>query len=175
MQYFIEHVQLTEEDVVFAARSHYISLLRRLRWVGILLLILIVALFGVIIIGGPAVIGPWEENLILIIALPAVFVVPIGHYFYTVPRAARRLFLENKTLQRAFAIRWDGESITSDASEHRSMMRWSDFFAYRETSESIILYLSSVQYWVFPKRFLPRTAQENLIGNLDAHSVRRSR
>ena len=75
----------------------------------------------------------------------------IIRYFY-VPWKARRVFRQQKSFQREFALSWNTDGVHSKDANGEYSSGWSDFTRWRENERLFLLYLSDIQFYMVPKR-----------------------
>lgn len=140
-------VQLREEDVVTAARTHFGLQLARpatLAFFGILLLLLIVAVAIDVAAGRFDPVFPIGAAFILtMIALL---------WFWTVPRAARRAFRQQAGFAYPISYAWEDSQFRLTSRTGESRLAWDEIFAWHGTPDLVLIYLSANLYHLVPAR-----------------------
>jgi hypothetical protein len=75
------------------------------------------------------------------------------------PRRARRIFAQQKNLQRPFELRWDDDALCGASERGSSNTPWSDYLKSAQDDRIILLYLSDVMFQMVPKRCFGEPAQ----------------
>jgi hypothetical protein len=74
---------------------------------------------------------------------------------FAIPRRARRLFAQQKGLQRPKTLRWDAAGLSWKSEQGEATTPWSDFLKYKESDRLYVLYLSDALFLMVPKRVFP--------------------
>jgi hypothetical protein len=72
-------------------------------------------------------------------------------YLY-VPWKSRRVFRQQKSFQREFALSWSGEGVHVKDTNGEYSSAWSDFIRWKENDRLFLVYLSDVTFYMVPKR-----------------------
>lgn len=145
------HIQLTPRDYLAAN-------LRVLRWPNLIMMLfgLGFVVFGaskiLALFGGSAdkLDGLFQTVIGLMILL--LFVL---NRFVVIPRRVRRIFRQQKNLQRPLEFGWDRETVWSSSEIGNTKRPWSDFTKWRELKGLFLLYHSDVMFQMIPKRSFP--------------------
>jgi len=145
--------RLTADDVVAAYRLHH-RLSRR--WLVVVVFVGILILFqfysGVrIMLQSGAVYWP---ALIMGFAILFLFV----NRWILLPRRARRIFQEQKSLQGEFEVTISNDVFASVSDYGATRQPWDDFVRWKEDPDVILLYQSRALFQILPKRVV--TAEE---------------
>ncbi|HEY8699113.1 MAG TPA: YcxB family protein [Rhizomicrobium sp.] len=141
------NVQLTPEDYLMANRLHS-------RWVKQVAIFLVGA---VVICAIPYFnngIVYFDSDVLLPVAIYIGFVTLVfagSRYFY-LPRRTRRLYWQQKSMQRPFAMSWDEGFVSLQSEEYSARSPWSDYSKWREGEQIFMLYLSDIMFRIVPKR-----------------------
>ncbi len=144
------NVQLTAQDYLAANRLH-----------GGLTRQFLVFAAGILAFGVMPYVGGRRVDFIPDVLTPvAVFVafvlaVILGTRYLYLPRRTGRLYAQQKSMQRPFAMRWDEDNVYFDSEEYSARTPWSDFSKWREGKDIFMLYLSDVMFRIVPKRDFP--------------------
>lgn len=68
------------------------------------------------------------------------------------PRRARRLFAQQKNLQRPATFSWDGEGLAWSNANGSGKTAWTDYVKWRQNERLFLLYHSDVMFQMLPKR-----------------------
>jgi hypothetical protein len=80
----------------------------------------------------------------------------VGHTLSIVTKA-KRVFRQQKALQRLYEVSWDGGGLTVAGESSQSTTRWSDFYKLRELDDLFLLYFSDALFLMIPKRAFPES------------------
>jgi hypothetical protein len=72
--------------------------------------------------------------------------------YVALPRRTRRLFRQQKALQRPYEMVWDADEIRRTSETGNTRIPWSDILKWREGNRMFLLYLSDVTFYIIPKR-----------------------
>ena len=75
----------------------------------------------------------------------------IVSYIY-VPWKTKRVFRQQKSLQREFTISWDANGVRTKSENGEFSSSWSDFLRWKESEALFLIYLSDIQFLMIPKR-----------------------
>jgi YcxB-like protein len=73
--------------------------------------------------------------------------------FYSIPRNARRIFSQQKTLQVEYKTVISPEVIETTSENGSMRMNLSDFHKYKVSKDLVLLYQSQAIFHMFPRRF----------------------
>ncbi len=68
------------------------------------------------------------------------------------PIRARRIFQQQKNLQRPYRVSWDAEGVQTSSANGNSKIPWMEFLKWRESAQLFLLYRSDVLFQMYPKR-----------------------
>ena len=111
--------------------------------------------FAVVMVAGAVVAAKagdkWVFYFFLMVLAGSAIGGLAGHYLW-LPWQARRVFRQQKSLQRPFEISWDDKGIYArdDHGEYKHF--WADFMRWNEDSRLFVLSLSEVMFLMVPKR-----------------------
>jgi hypothetical protein len=71
---------------------------------------------------------------------------------FVLPRRSRRLFAQQKNLQRPLRFSWDEQGLAWVNESGSGRTAWSDYIKWRENERVFLLYLSDVMFQMLPKR-----------------------
>ena len=74
-------------------------------------------------------------------------------YLVVLPYRTRKIFRQQKTLQRPYDIRLSEEVLESVSEDGRVKMPWKNFHKYKMSKEMILVYQSDAIFHMFPKRW----------------------
>ena len=92
----------------------------------------------------------------------------ITRYVY-IPWKARRVFRQQKSLQREYTMSWNADGIQTKSKNGENSSSWSDFIRWKESENLFLLYISDIQFYMFPKRAF---SNESELNDFRAHLVR---
>jgi hypothetical protein len=78
--------------------------------------------------------------------------------FVYAPWKARRVFRQQKSLQRPFEVTWSDKGLTSRDANGEYTTPWPDYTKWKENSRVFLLYHSDVLFQMVPKRAFPDEA-----------------
>jgi hypothetical protein len=79
---------------------------------------------------------------------------------------ARRVFQQQKALQRPYRVSWSVQGVTIASDEGLTSTDWCDFHRYIEREDQFLLFLSDALFLMFPKRAFPNTDSSRQFGEL---------
>jgi hypothetical protein len=155
----------SEDDYATANREWYRRQLRR-GWAKFL----IVAGAGGAAVG--AILGLVDEGpdplgiaasaftyaLIPLVVGPVVY----GFCYLAVPRRARRLYRQNKNLQRPMRYAWSEEGLSYASSTGTGKVAWTDLHRWSEGGSSFLFLLTDAMFHFIPKRAFAEAEAEDL-------------
>jgi hypothetical protein len=68
------------------------------------------------------------------------------------PRYARKIFTQQKTLHGTIAVEWDDVAMNVSTASSTARIKWSDCHAYRRSNAVILIYLSDALFHFIPTR-----------------------
>jgi len=71
---------------------------------------------------------------------------------FILPRRARKLFAQQKNLQRPLRFGWDEQGLAWVNESGSGKTAWSDYLKWRENDRVFLLYLSDAMFQMLPKR-----------------------
>ena len=89
-------------------------------------------------------------------------------YVY-IPWKARRVFRQQKSLQREYSMSWNADGIQTKNKNGENSSSWSEFIRWKENENLFLLYISDIQFYMFPKRAF---TNETELNDFRAHLVR---
>ncbi len=79
------------------------------------------------------------------------------------PWKTRRMYRQQKALQRESKIKFDEAGVTAENENGRTSTPWADFLKWKQNDELILLYFSDCMFHMIPKRFFAGIGEfENL-------------
>jgi hypothetical protein len=82
----------------------------------------------------------------------------VVRYLY-VPWKARRVFRQQKSLQREFELYWSDEGMRVKDTNGEYSSAWSDFVRWKEDDRLFLVYLSDIAFYMVPKRAFPASSE----------------
>ncbi|MGD0866682.1 MAG: YcxB family protein [Rhizomicrobium sp.] len=145
-------IQLEPSDYLAASILHARRTFLILPAVGLLL--------GVV--GAARLLSPTEDGgqlgRMMIGSGGACLVVYLLSRFVLLRRRTRRIFRQQKGLQRPFEMDWSGDSLKLTTETGNNSLPWSHLLKWREGKRLFLLYLSDVMFYIVPKRAFPDEA-----------------
>ena len=91
---------------------------------------------------------------VVVAMLPLVFLVLafLGARYLLTPWRTRRIYRQQKAMQRPRTLSWDDDYLTSEGADSTARIPWSDFIRWRENDQLFMLYLSDVAFHIVTKR-----------------------
>ena len=71
---------------------------------------------------------------------------------FLLPWRSRRIFKQQKGLQRPHTITWNDDCMTYESEQATARTPWTDFILWRENDVLFMLYFSEVMFRMIPKR-----------------------
>lgn len=71
---------------------------------------------------------------------------------FVLPRRTRKLFAQQKSLQRPVEFSWDEQALHWSSENGSGRSPWSDYLKRRQNERIVLLYLSDVMFQMIPKR-----------------------
>ena len=158
----------TQDDYVAAQRDWFVGSMKR--WQKLLLVPVIAVVggagAGLVTLSFESVSGAVE--LAIIVAITLVFTVPLCWLanYLLLPWRARRLFRQDKTLDREFQVSWSEQNVTYRWDGGSSNLAWSDLHRWHEGSRTILLMLNERLYHFLPRRAFGSADVEDLVAAL---------
>lgn len=75
------------------------------------------------------------------------------------PRRARRLFAQQKNLQRPLTFHWDDSGLAWSSENGSGKTAWSDYLKRRQNDRVVLLYHSDAMFQMLPRRAFTRLEQ----------------
>ena len=94
-------------------------------------------------------------GLIIICWVIATWVSSLGARALLLPGKWRRLFESHKLLQGAVAYSWDVDQFIAKSEYGNSSVPWSKFLRFKMDQQSILLYISRLQFYCIPTHAFP--------------------
>lgn len=167
-------VRLSREDALSAARLHHLAYVcGRFCAAIIATLALVLAVFIYVVAGANG--AALKAAAFVALAIPAVLygLLLVRHAILPVVLVRRQL-RENKAVREVHLITWSERSYCVRSTKLQSNIPWDDYWRWRENRRVLLLYASSMQYQVVPKRLLPPGALEEIHAYLDKAGVERA-
>jgi hypothetical protein len=158
-------VTLTPEDYI-RARRLAMRPRRWLRVIGYMVVVLFAAFFvwhayDAFVVGGP------QKSFWMLAGLTAYF---LTIYFVFSPWRTRRIYRQQKTLQRPVELELTGSHFSGSSPHGTFHMAWADFHKWKKNEHLILVYESSALMRMIPLRAIPSPADiELLVSTLKKH------
>lgn len=153
---------LTPEDYI-RARRLAMRPRRELRVVGYGVSLLFVGFiawqaYETFVVGGP------QSSFWINVGLTAYF---LAIYFIFIPWRTRRIFRQQKTLQRSVEVEITDSHFSGSSSNGTFRIAWEDFYKWKKNEHLILVYESSALMRMIPLRAVPSQADvETLVSTL---------
>jgi hypothetical protein len=99
----------------------------------------------------------------------------IGHEAmrrFQLPRKARRLFSQQKNLQRPIGFTWDQHGLDWTSENGAGRIPWDDFIKWRQNERVVLLYHSDLLFQMLPKRAFTEEGQlQSIMENLNGRGA----
>ncbi|HEY0231396.1 MAG TPA: YcxB family protein, partial [Dokdonella sp.] len=79
---------------------------------------------------------------------------------FQLPRRARRLFAQQKNLQRPVTFSWDEDGLAWASVNGSGRTPWADYLKWRQNERLYLLYHSDLMFQMLPKRAFASAAQQ---------------
>jgi len=96
-----------------------------------------------------------------------------GLNYVLVPRKARKLFRQQKSLHSEASIGWSGEGFSYKSPLTTTLHPWAHYRAWGENKDVLVMFLTDTQFNLVPKRHIPDGALEELRTLLDKAGIQR--
>ncbi|MFD2261313.1 YcxB family protein [Lacibacterium aquatile] len=152
--------RLTAEELAAAQKA---SMSKAWRWSGVFTVLFL-------LLGGRA----WQLDH----GFGGAFFVVLGTSFLfnsLISRREKRRYIDSEWLLRNEAkVKWSEEWLDFGGTDSRSQVMWTRLYAWRETDDLLLLYLSTQMFFILPKRAFPNVETlEDLRRHLSDHGVKR--
>lgn len=156
-------LQVSQDDVVAAQRLHARPTYKTL--------VLILATFPVLCLVG-YYLGP-EMSLAVAFGGTIGLVVTQGLMFALyVPYRARRMYRQQKSLQRTHEFSWDDQCVFFRSADFEGKLRWADLVKVKKSRSMLLLYHSDTLFNFFPRHCFSSEAQFEEFGSLASEHIR---
>jgi hypothetical protein len=157
-------VQLSESDYFAAQRLH--SKWSRRQWI-----VAAAVVFPPLCIGIAAWAGAFSTALqtfgfFLVIWVVAGSIGVLLGRLVGAPIKWRRAFAAHKLLQNPVTYSWDSDRFTAKSEYGNSSIPWSNFLKFRENEQTLLLYVSKMQFFCIPKHAFPSEAASHEFSSL---------
>ena len=157
------------DDLIAANRFHFKNLFSAERWT--LALLVTGTLIALLAYGLD--LGLETKDYLYIFATVWVFVIGICVLgWFSIPRQARRSWMQAKRLLIETKARWDSEGITFENARGNSRVPWTDYHRWAADDRSILLYQDDRSFFTLPLGQLPADARDTITGHLKKAGVR---
>ena len=167
-------VQLTREDALAAARLNHLAYVFGRYCAAV---VGSVAILG----AGLAYVALGQDGAALRIAVAVALAIVVLFYGLLAVRHAilppfivRREFKERRSAHDVHYVTWSQDSYRVRGPTMQSDVPWGDYWRWRENGRVLLLYVSSRQFQLLPKRLLPPGAVEDVRAHLDKAGVKRA-
>lgn len=152
---------LTPEDVVHAAQLHFVTRMRKPRQIfNVVLLGLLMAGAAAAALSGLGIPLPWPLLAVIAIASPiAGLFAAYGMH----DRAARKLYAQQKNLQRPYEISWTDSELSTTSADGNWRLTWQDVREVKVNKHVIMFFESDYMFRIIPCRFLSAEQREDLL------------
>jgi hypothetical protein len=161
----------TEADYVAAQRDWFAaSIWRRAPRTLATTALAVSAMLGLLglIAGDPVgrVLGTMATALV---AAPVLVLCVWGLCYWLLPRNARRLFRQQRTLHRDFTYGWSEEGIHHRSDRGTGAIAWSDIHRWSEQRHTFLFYMNDRLFHFIPRRLLSDAEARDLSTTAAAH------
>ncbi len=146
-------IQLTLADLEAAQRLHIrVASLRTLLY--LVVFVVVVGAYFSWTLPQPSTSGLLVNLAIVTVVGIAILVgLTLISRWLGLPMRARRIFQQQKNLQRPYQLSWDSEAVQTASANGNSKMPWTEFLKWRESKQIFLLYRSDVLFQMYPKRY----------------------
>ena len=167
-------IQLSQSDALAAARLHHLAYMCG-RFCAVVVATLTVVYAALMLF----LLGSTRDGLTMagvgVLIIPAMLYGMLLVRHAILPRlAVRRQFRQFKAASQPYQIAWSQRSYSARGPSLQSDIPWDDYWRWREDGRVLLLYPSSLQYQVVPKRLLPPGAVEQIRGYLTDAGIKRA-
>jgi hypothetical protein len=157
MEFMMITVKLEEADYLAATRLH--GRWSITRWSLMILSSILVLGAGLLLLlsDGTSSDSRFSGELFICITI-AAWGVQAYVRWVGMPKRVRRLFGQQKSLQRVYTLSWDDEHLKIEGADGSSSTPWSDFLKWREDALMFLLYFNDILFRIVPKRAFPDQA-----------------
>jgi hypothetical protein len=104
----------------------------------------------------------------LFVSLPFLLIL---HFAVYLPWKTRRIFKQQKALQRKLVFTFDAEGVTTEAENGNWKTPWEDYVRWKKNDRLILLYVSDCMYHMLPKRLLAEPGDFDSLSELVKEKV----
>ncbi len=72
--------------------------------------------------------------------------------YLLIPNRGRRIYRQQKNLQREYQFSWDDQGVSVHAEGYLENLRWADITKAKENEAMVLLYRSDYNFSLFPRR-----------------------
>ena len=83
----------------------------------------------------------------------------------------RRQFRQSAKMRSSIRLSWDEQAITFDTDLSHSVFPWRDFYRWKGSERSLLLYRDSAMFFPVPRRALPQDACDEIVEALNKAGV----
>ncbi|MCP3734120.1 YcxB family protein [Sphingomonas sp. RP10(2022)] len=119
---------------------------------------------------------PWTAVIAVVsgvIGGLAALALLIGLTWLLLPRRARRLYRQNRLLQRQVTARWSDAGLEWETSSGHTRLGWDDVHAWQSDTRVTLVYLTDLLFRMIPAHALDSDARQDLVATLARHAPHR--
>ncbi|RLA46153.1 MAG: hypothetical protein DRR42_18690 [Gammaproteobacteria bacterium] len=90
------------------------------------------------------------------------------------PWKTRRIYKQQKSLQRELTFKFDDEGVSASNENAQSLTPWEDYLKWKHNDQLILLYFSDCMYHMVPKRLFADVADFDELRELLPHRIGKS-
>lgn len=136
-------------------RAQYLHIRPRLIFKVLGALIFLAAIWAVwySFLGGGSDELSWSDSI-----LPTAAGYLVLHFFVYLPWKTRRIYRQQKSLQREVKMQFSGAGLSAENEVGRGLSPWSDYLKWKENEHLFLLYISDPFFHMIPKRLFKNSA-----------------
>lgn len=104
------------------------------------------------------------------LAAPAV---PAFTYFVYIPRLARRVYAQQKSMHQPVEASWTDESYTASSGTTSGTVAWTDYYGWSVDDRMVLFMQSQLLFQMVPRHGLTREQTDDLIAHVERSGLRR--
>ena len=134
--------QTTEQEVIAGYRLHYTMSRAKAAWLAAAFVLGVAAYIAT---GSPYAAGLAGGSV-------GVAVLHVVVRYLLIPNRGRRIYRQQKNLQREYQFSWDDQGVSVHAEGYLENLRWADITKAKENEAMVLLYRSDYNFRLFPRR-----------------------
>lgn len=159
---------LTAEDYANALRLH----MRRYwatRWTPKLTVLVIFLIAIAILVTSSSDLWTFAAIAVMISAAAA----PVARYFFDLPRQARKVYAQQKTLHQPIDASWTPDAYVTTAEDAASTIGWGEYYGWSADEKVVLLMQSQALFQMLPRRALSESQMSDLLATIQSSGLKK--